>query len=449
MSKTRITIIVTLTLLASFILAACKGKVKRVYLSEAQEAAKWILASSIQTDEGKLWPSVPGDKESINTRLYHGIPGTVLFFLELYYTTGNKDYLEAARQGTNYLLSHFEEEISCDLYVGLSGVAFAMEEMYKASNEQKYRDGFLGSLSQIKDRAKSAGRGVGWAVTDPEGEEWPSYDLLTGDAGTGLFLLYAFRELQDKKWLDLAALTGDRLIEIGIKTETGTKWASWPDQRNLMPNFSHGTAGVAYFLACLYEATKDEKFLQSALDGARYLQSIAETEGDVCLIFHDEPNNKDLFYLGWCHGPAGTARLFYKLFQVTGEKEWMEWVEKGANGILKSGIPENRTPGFWDNLGLCCGSAGVAEFFLNLYRVTAKDKYKEFALKLTDEILAKGSRDESGLFWVSAEFRIRPEFVQAQTGLMQGAAGIGLWFLHLDSLEQNTKPRIVLPDDPY
>jgi lantibiotic modifying enzyme len=280
--------------------------------------------------------------------------------------------------------------------------------------------------------------------------EWSSVtDVIGGNAGTGLFLLYAFRELRDKRWLDLAALAGDRLIETGIKTETGTKWAFSSDRSRLMPNFSHGTAGVAYFLACLYESTKDEKFLQSALDGAHYLQSIAETEGDVCLIFHHEPDGEDLFYLGWCHGPPGTARLFYKLFQVTGDKDWKVWVEKSANGILKSGIPENRTPGFWNNLGLCCGSAGVAEFFLNLYRVTAKDKYKEFALKHTDEILAKGNRNESGLSWIHAEHRTRPDFVQAQTGLMQGAAGIGLWLLHFDSHEQNTKPRIVLPDDPF
>ena len=29
----------------------------------------------------------------------------------------------------------------------------------------------------------------------------------------------------------------------------------------LMPNFSHGTAGIAYFLARLYEETHDKAFL--------------------------------------------------------------------------------------------------------------------------------------------------------------------------------------------
>jgi len=32
---------------------------------------------------------------------------------------------------------------------------------------------------------------------------------------------------------------------------------------------------------------------------------------------------------------------------------------------------------------------------------------------------------------------------------MQGAAGIGLWLLHLDAFEQGRKHRIILPDCAY
>ena len=40
-------------------------------------------------------------------------------------------------------------------------------------------------------------------------------------------------------------------------------------------------------------------------------------------------------------------------------KAWLEWAEKSARGILKSGIPDAPTAGFWNNVGQCCGSAGV------------------------------------------------------------------------------------------
>ena len=42
-------------------------------------------------------------------------------------------------------------------------------------------------------------------------------------------------------------------------------------------------------------------------------------------VFHHEPDGEDLFYLGWCHGPVGTARLFYRLHQATGDRQWRDW----------------------------------------------------------------------------------------------------------------------------
>ena len=124
----------------------------------------------------------------------------------------------------------------------------------------------------------------------------------------------------------------------------------------------------------------------------------------------------------------------------------MSWVERCARAVLNSGIPGKETPGFWNNVGQCCGSAGVAEFILSLHRITKKQGYLDFARRLTSDLLNRGTRDEFGLRWVQAEHRTRPELLFAQTNLMQGAAGIGLWLLHLDAFEQGRKQRIILPD---
>jgi lantibiotic modifying enzyme len=216
-----------------------------------------------------------------------------------------------------------------------------------------------------------------------------------------------------------------------------------------MPNFSHGTAGIAYFLATVYQETKDRRFLDAALAGARYLQAVAKTEGDVCLIFHNEPDGKDLYYLGWCHGPVGTARLFYRLYQATGDHAWMDWVERSARGIMKSGIPEKQTPGFWNNVSQCCGSAGVAEFFLSLYQVTHEKSYLDFSKHVAAQLMTKARRDTAGMRWIQAEHRVKPELLVAQTGYMQGAAGIGMLLFHLDALQKGRRPAIRFPDSPF
>jgi len=199
----------------------------------------------------------------------------------------------------------------------------------------------------------------------------------------------------------------------------------------------------------LYAETKDKEFLDAALTGARYLQAVAKTDGDVCLIFHNEPDGKDLYYLGWCHGPVGTARLFYRLYQITGDRSWMDWVQKSARAVMTSGIPEKQTPGFWNNVGQCCGSAGVAEFALNMYLLTRERQYLHFATRVTADLLSRATREPSGLKWIQAEHRIKPDLLVAQTGYMQGAAGIGSWLLHLDDFQRGKKPRIVWPDSPF
>jgi hypothetical protein len=64
-------------------------------------------------------------------------------------------------------------------------------------------------------------------------------------------------------------------------------------------------------------------------------------------------------------------------------------------------------------------------------------------------LLQKATRDASGLRWIQAEHRVRPELLIAQTGYMQGAAGIGMLLLHLDAFEQKKRASIVFPDSPF
>jgi lantibiotic modifying enzyme len=410
---------------------------RRPYRDAALAAARWISASAVKTDSGVTWPGVPGDRRSINNTLYSGTPGVVLFYLEAYHATGDRTFLERARAGADYLLATLEQEKGTGLYTGVAGVGLALLETHKTADDLKYRRGVEDILKLLKDRAEPKDRGIEWSGTT---------DIISGTAGTGLFLLHAGKELDKPDCVDLAAEAGLRLVDLARPAEGGLKWAMDPAYPRLMPNFSHGTAGIAYFLASLYMSTRNREFLDAALAGAGYLRAVARTDDDTCLIFHHEPEGEDLFYLGWCHGPVGTGRLFYRLHEITGEDTWLEWAEKGGRALLRSGIPEKQTPGFWNNVGVCCGSAGVADYALSLYQVTRKTDYLEFARRLTAQILNRSTQESGGMKWIQAEHRSRPEFLQAQTGLMQGAAGIGLWLLRLDAFEEGRAARIVFPD---
>ena len=79
-----------------------------------------------------------------------------------------------------------------------------------------------------------------------------------------------------------------------------------------------------------------------------------------------------LFYLGYCSGPVGYSRVFYSLYQITGDKAHLEWVERYARGISESGAPAHQTPGLWNVVCQCCGTAGISDLFTSLFIVTRK-----------------------------------------------------------------------------
>ncbi len=413
---------------------------QRPYRDAAVRAARWISLSSRAGEPGRVWPSDPREPQSVSHTLYAGVPGVVVFFAEAFRQTESKEFLKNGCAGADYLLRVVAGEMECGLYEGLAGIGFALGQAWKVSRQERYRQGLERCLALIRQRAVAKGEGVEWSdVTD----------VISGGAGTGLFLLWAAREVNDPSLVDLAARAGRRLLALGRPERGGLKWAMNPDDARLMPNFSHGTAGVAYFLSELYRATKRREFLEGGLAGGRYLQAIARSDNGGCLIFHHEPDGQDLYYLGWCHGPAGTARLFYSLFLASGDRAWLEWLKRSARSLLASGIPQKETPGFWNNVGICCGTAGVAWFLLDCYRVLGDPVCLRFAEQLSANLLSRATVEGKGLKWVQAEHRVRPELLLAQTGLMQGAAGIGLWLLRLDAFLSHKPFHTRFPDSPF
>jgi lantibiotic modifying enzyme len=81
-----------------------------------------------------------------------------------------------------------------------------------------------------------------------------------------------------------------RLLALAQETAKGIYWTISTAGSKEYPNFSHGTAGIGYFLSELYEATKDERYLLSALAAGYYLQSIvSKAESCHYLIFATMP----------------------------------------------------------------------------------------------------------------------------------------------------------------
>ena len=113
------------------------------------------------------------------------------------------------------------------------------------------------------------------------------------------------------------------------------------------------------------------------------------------------------------------------------------------------GAPERRSDGYWNNISQCCGSAGVGEFFLALHSVSPDRAHLAVAQRAAQDVLGRATEEGDGLKWIQAEHRVRPDLLVAQTGLMQGAAGVGLFLLRLDAAENGRPPFVRMPDTPF
>src|SRR5690606_6242301 len=109
-----------------------------------------------------------------------------------------------------------------------------------------------------------------------------------------------------------------------------------------------------YFLASLHQAVADDDLLAAALAGETYLGTIATAlPSGGRLVYHSDPDNEELFYLSWCHGPVGTARLYQRLGEITDERRYRDAVGQFAQALEDMRVPE-RSPGFWNNVSQCC-----------------------------------------------------------------------------------------------
>jgi lantibiotic modifying enzyme len=435
-----------------------------VYLDAAEAAARWIRTAARPMEHGLGWLPEPDHPERATTvtaapTIYSGNAGIVLFFLELARATGDDSYLDEARRGADQLAATWREvldfpflvpldNVNLDFNHGLSGTAFALANVWQATGATAYRDAALEITRHIAGAARPAGAGVEWTGAASAG---------LGDGSILFYLLWAARAFDDASLLELATRAGDRMLEMAQPDPRGgLKWLGFPLERlgapegAYMPNFEFGTAGVAFVLTRLYAETGQARVLEAARAGAAHVQALATVHGDAALLFHREPDMTDLYYLGYCGGPVGTARLFYALYEATREREYLDWTERFARGISESGVPEKQTPGLWNVVCQCCGTAGIIDFFTSLWVATGRTEHLAYAKRVADQTLSRATDlDGAGARWYQAWTRTQPWVVTAETGYMIGAAGVGAACLHLHLADHGRYDAILFPDNPF
>jgi hypothetical protein len=243
---------------------------------------------------------------------------------------------------------------------------------------------------------------------------------------------------------DLATYAADLLIAEAEETPAGLNWLFVP-RRHVppdklkqgrpveMPNWSHGLAGIAGTLARAGLALDRRDLVDAARLGAEHLVTLAtpaSLEGGGFAVPREVPHWKpesDELTWNWCHGPAGTLGLFEALGaagvgEVAGDPP-AAYIRRCIRSLRTSGIPERRYPGFWDNDGRCCGTAGVGAAVLPHDR--------DFALQLAATLVDRAHVDGDRAYWRFIEHRNAEPLLPPGVGWMQGAAGIAAFLFEV------------------
>ena len=426
------------------------------------EALRWVTAAGMPAEGGLTWPETTLPDARRSDDLYDGTAG-VLAALAQARLACRTEFDAVARAAAGRLIALIpagtarkagqasqagQPDPDPGLYTGLSGMAAALRMWFLASGDQAARHGanaMVRALAALVLRAAAAGQPL-----------TPWRDIIAGDAGLLLALVRAGDTAGDDE-LAAARIVADRLLADVTWADGEPDWYARPGYPEFLPNFSHGLAGIGFALAEAAGPLDRPDLLDLAVLAGRRLVRLGQRPDGTLAVPHSiPPADPEVTYCyGWCHGPAGTLRLYELLSRLRPGQGWdgRDWAghaEAASQAVRHSGLPARLYPGFWDNLGQCCGTAGVGEMALDRYQRSGDDAWLAWAAELAADVLGRRTADQAGVRWSHTEHRISPPGLEPELGFMQGAAGVGAWLLRLASVARNGQEAPVTwwPDRP-
>jgi hypothetical protein len=395
----------------------------------AAGAVDWLIGSARSTTSGLIWP-VGANDDAADPTLYSGAAGIVLALLEAQQHFGDDRYGDLAIRAAQALAAEVDRQEDCSLYFGLTGTAVALQAVATR----------LGEASSSADRALRRVR------ERFDGQRWSEmFELLFGNAGIGLGALHAGD-------VELAVLAVTPYLAAADATPGGVNWAVRPSPAR-SHHIAHGTLGIVYALAAIGAAAGRRDLIEIALAGAADVVSRNEAGTDGLLVPHSDPPHRpdiiERYSYGWCNGPTGDAQVFRLLAEVTDDAAWTTLGQRCWHTVTRSGLPHRIRPGFWDNNGRCCGTAGVLALACD--RIVERADDVDFADALVDDLTERATIDADGARWSNHEHRVTPSALQPLPGWAMGNAGIVRELLRYSRIRAGTPSgyAVAWPDHPH
>jgi len=405
------------------------------YRATGESGWRWVL-DQVRWDDGPWIPEKAGDAGIPYQRdnMYDGVGGLAYALAEV----------RLARPWTT-------EETRLAV-----GVGSRIRAGVSAETDATYTVGLgsgIGVLSALDTEGVGASLSRLLELATPTG--WPQHDIgpprvkpgaivndiIGGTAGTLLAAVWAGGALG----AEVAGRAADLLLAEAEHLPTGANWRAVSPRYALedlaqLPNFSHGTAGISTALALAGRELGRPDLVDAARSGAEHLITLGHSDGAGFVVprrlpHGDSDEDEDEVTYTWCHGPTGTSLLFLALdrsgvAEVAGESP-LTWHRRCLQASRTSGVPARLYPGFWDNDGRCCGTAGVGDIFLDSYQRAALRDDLDFAVTMADALVERAFLEDGRAWWRFVEHRNPEPLLPPGVGWMQGAAGISAYLMRI------------------
>jgi class I lanthipeptide synthase len=265
------------------------------------------------------------------------------------------------------------------------------------------------------------------------------YDLIFGLAGLGV---YALERLPRPSAASCLEQVVARLAERAERVPQGIAWFSPPEsvpefQREMYPRglynlgTAHGIPGVVPLLAAACRAGVAADLARPLLaDAMAWLlaRRVAPEQGyRFPHMFHPDAQPYPS-RIAWCYGDVGVAAALLAAARAAGEPEWERAAVAAA--LCAAERPPERSAVL--DAGLCHGAAGVAHLFNRMYQTTGEPRLGAAARDWFARALdyrQPGAGIAGFRAWTVGDKEKEGGSWREDPGFLEGTAGIGLALL--------------------
>lgn len=313
---------------------------------------------------------------------------------------------------------------SPSLYSGFAGLAWAFQHIQGPQEEDSLID-IDQSLIEFLETSPWTG----------------DYDLIIGLVGFGVYGLERLPAASGRALLDrvLDRLDETKVqMAAGLTWHTSPGLLP-PWQRELSPEgyynlgLAHGVPGVIALLGLMHQAGIQPERTLTLLDGTvRWLLAQRRPEDfgscfeTVVPVGSAAGQDATPSRIAWCYGDLGLSVALLLAARSVSRKDW----EAEALGIVRLAAQRPMEVAGDRDGGICHGAAGNAHLFNRLYQATGESLFKEAALRWFERLFSHrvDGRGIAGFaaFHPPMPGEAREDPWTAETGLLEGASGIAL-----------------------